>query len=450
MGSDHLRRGQLYTPPMSNKNKDLRLPIRIGDRATSDVVVRLRTDEGRDDWFYCHSHILTEKSKYFAERLSDDWPTCQILDSRNCVEVYCSELEFNFHVNTIRLLYASDLDTWHGVRNVLGILQVADRLGCHQMARSCVDYLEAVPWDETEEEEILRTIPCLGVTYEQILARLHPVDAAAIAGLFISAMHFTTSSQPAALHEVKHSAQEQLEYLLTEDDDSPLLTDNDGLIKSEVRKCVSDLLSRFDAMVKSLSSAPLDKCFGSYEMQAVLSLLSDLSWVCQILAKMEMMRDIVHHWVESSIQIVNAVERLASDVSKMEAKLKVVEMVLKVLEAIGYGHVILPTSKRLHMVKVWLPFVQRTRPLADPIDPDDENASAVKMDCEMWQSLESAFISILLTLPSGDLAIILSGWLRAEQVRYPDLSEAFEVWCYRSKVAKRRFALSDGTYNFAK
>ena len=27
---------------------------------------------------------------------------------------------------------------------------------------------------------------------------------------------------------------------------------------------------------------------------------------------------------------------------------------------------------------------------------------------------------------------------------YPDLTEAFEVWCYRSKVAKRRLGLLGG------
>jgi hypothetical protein len=31
--------------------------------------------------------------------------------------------------------------------------------------------------------------------------------------------------------------------------------------------------------------------------------------------------------------------------------------------------------------------------------------------------------------------------LENENIRYPDLTEAFEVWCYRSKVARRRLSL---------
>ncbi|KAF3547008.1 hypothetical protein DY000_02003664, partial [Brassica cretica] len=80
-------------------------PYTFGDRFTSDIVVRLRNEEGRDDWIYCHSKILTEKSRYFADRLSDKWPTCKILDSRYCVEVICQESDYDHHINLLRLLY---------------------------------------------------------------------------------------------------------------------------------------------------------------------------------------------------------------------------------------------------------------------------------------------------------------------------------------------------------
>jgi hypothetical protein len=43
---------------------------KIGDRATSDVVVRLRTQEGRVEWLYCHSAILAAGSTYFGDCLS--------------------------------------------------------------------------------------------------------------------------------------------------------------------------------------------------------------------------------------------------------------------------------------------------------------------------------------------------------------------------------------------
>ncbi|PPE01623.1 hypothetical protein GOBAR_DD01340 [Gossypium barbadense] len=405
-------------------------PSKIGDRSTSDVVVRLRTLEGRDEWIYCHSDILVEKSKYFADRLSDNWPTCQILDSRNCVEVYCQELDFDHHVNVLRLFYVvidgSVDDLWNGVKNALGILQVGIQLGCPQIVTACVNYLEAVPWEESEEEEILRIIPGMGSEVEPILARLQPVNLSAIRGIFISTLRFALSSPPSLMNDLKSSAQEQLEYMVTEDDDSPLLIADDD-IKSE--KCI------YVSPQESVDEAGKMTLFQSY--------LADFSWACQLLSKLEIMRVFVNSWVDASDKIV-AIMQSSPTVEMIGIKLKVVEVVAKVLESIGYGTVILPTTKRLRMVKIWLPFVRITKPLIDSVMTSDYDSLEFKIDGELWQSLESTFVSILLALPSVNQAEILTEWLENEYIRYPDLTEAFEVWCYRSKVANRRLALIEG------
>ncbi|KAH1039871.1 hypothetical protein J1N35_041614 [Gossypium stocksii] len=421
-------------------------PSKIGDRSTSDVVVRLRTLEGRDEWIYCHSDILVEKSKYFADRLSDNWPTCQILDSRNCVEVYCQELDFDHHVNVLRLFYVvidgSVDDLWNGVKNALGILQVGIQLGCPQIVTACVNYLEAVPWEESEEEEILRIIPGMGSEVEPILARLQPVNLSAIRGIFISTLQFAMSSPPSLMNDLKSSAQEQLEYMVTEDDDSPLLI-ADADIKSEVKDCVGRLFSRFNSLLEVYLCEPAESVDEAGKMTLFQSYLADFSWACQLLSKLEIMRVFVNSWVDASDKIV-AIMQSSPTVEMIGIKLKVVEVVAKVLESIGYGTVILPTTKRLHMVKIWLPFVRIIKPLIDSVMTSDDDSLEFKIDGELWQSLESTFVSIILALPSVNQAEILTEWLENEHIRYPDLTEAFEVWCYRSKVANRRLALIEG------
>lgn len=426
------------------QNSEMQAPSKIGDRSTSDVVVRLRTQDSRDDWLYCHSHILIEKCKYFADRLSDNWPTCQIIDSRNCVEVYCQESDFDHHVNVLRLLYvATDgllNDMWHGVRNALGILQVAVDLGCPQIVTACVSYLEAVPWEEGEEEEIIRIIPNMGAEAEPILARLQPVNPSAILGIFLSAIRFATSSPSSSMADLKSSAQEQLEYMITEDDDAPILTADDE-IKSEVKQCVKRLFSRFNNVLEALLAEHEESISEEEKMQLFQSHLLDLSWACQILSKMEIMREFVSSWVDASDKIIKATEQSSRTTEIVEIKLKVIEVAAKVLEAIGYGTVILPTAKRLHLVKLWLPFARVTRPLIDSATTDDEGTMTFKPDGELWQSLESTFVSMILALPSGDQTEILTEWLENQHIHYPDLTEAFEVWCFRSKVAKRRLGL---------
>ncbi|KAK6126475.1 hypothetical protein DH2020_039780 [Rehmannia glutinosa] len=358
---------------------------------------------------------------------------------RNCVEVHCEEFDFDHHITVLRLFYAtSDMTVTDicSVKNALGILRVAVELGCPQIVSTCVGYLEAVPWEESEEEEILKIIPRMGSQAESVLARLQPVDALAVAKIFLSAIRFATSSPQSSMNDLKVSAQEQLEYMLTEDDDAPLVTADDE-IKSEARQCVNRLLSRFVNLITDLSEA--DK------IESLQVYLNDLSWASQIVTKLELSSDFVYTWVESSVNIVKAVESAFSESSLSGIQLKVLEITSKVLEAIGYATVVLPTLKRLHMVKIWLPFVRNVKSSVDCVASDDDNNDLqLKSDGELWQSLESAFVSIILTLPSADQAEILTEWLENKQIRYPDLTEAFEVWCYRSKVAKRRLALVDG------
>ncbi|KAI3984903.1 hypothetical protein MKX01_004671 [Papaver californicum] len=380
-------------------DKEVAVPCIIGDRLTSDVVVRIRTQEGRDDWFYCHSHILIEKCKYFADRLSEN-------------------SEFNHHVNTLRLLYvvadSSVPENWNGVRNALGILQ---------MVHGCVDYLEAVSWEEAEEEEILRIIPGLGPEAETILARLQPVDGTAVRRIFLSILHFATSPPNPDMSDLKSSAQEQLEYMLTEDDDPPLLIADEDL-KVEVRKSINCLLTSFYGYLEDL-----DLLLDKDKTHELLSVVSDLSWACQILTKLETMREFVNSWVEKSESITNRVtDANLNNLDMLAIMAKVIEVGGKFLEAIAYGTVILPTAKRLHMVKLWLPFVRLFKPLI----------SSTSVDVEGSPPFKSSLVSMVLVLPSGDQAEILTQWLGTHHIQYPDSTEAFEVWCYRSKVAKRR------------
>ncbi|WVZ65847.1 hypothetical protein U9M48_015146 [Paspalum notatum var. saurae] len=419
---------------------------KIGDQATSDVVVRLRTPEGRDEWLYCHSAVLAAGSTYFADRLSDAWPTCQILGSRYCVEVYCQELDLSSHVTALRLLYAAEPCSRFGVRGALGVLQAAVHLGINQIAAACAGYIESAPWDEADEEEILRTAPCLGPQYECILARLRPIDPAPVTSIFLSAFRYATRSTAAGpARELKSAAQEQLEYMLTEDDDSPLIAlDNDN-VKSQVKDCVIGLLSRLrdfmSSILKKLKEAPLGSDSGALQ-QELESFVCDVSWACQILGKLEMMKCIVLYWVGVSSDVVEAVDALCAGHDCLKARLKVVEVSAKVLEAVAFGNIILPTEERCHMVNVWIGFARTTKALIVQVDDDegDTETPQANLDNEVWQGLESAIVSIVLTLPSNNQAEILSEWLQSKHVKYPDLTEAFEAWCYRSKVAKRRLS----------
>lgn len=408
-------------------------PCRLGDQNTSDLVICLKDREGRHQQLYSHSSVLIKRSKYFAERLSNPDPS-------NSINVHCSEVNFDHHVNLLRLLYLPIdliLDSLDSVKSAVGILQSAVAFKCDEIVCCCIQYLEAVPWEDKEEEHILKAVSKLGPIAMPIIARIQPVDLAATKTVLISAIRVATSIVgpcPPFGNELKTSAQEQVEYMLGEDEDTPLVTADDE-VKSVVRMGLSHICSSFE---RELSSLLLEPDLASETAdEKIMQSLSDLEWMCNILGKMDLMKDFVSNWAESSSNVIGVIEDKKLDSFMWGLKIKLIEVTAKVLEAVGYGNVILPAPIRLALLKSWLPYIRKMKPLLDAKGSED-TGFPYRMNEDLCQTIEGAIVTLVLALPSNDQADILADWMRAEQVRYPDLSEAFEVWCFRTKSAKRR------------
>lgn len=413
----------------------------FGDRTTSDITIRLRNKDGRTEWFYCHSAILRRKSKYFADWLSDNHPACPNLESNNCIEVHCEGSEYDHYVKLLKVLYLCDeslLDSWDSVKSAIGVLQAAIALQCGAITQSCIQYLEAVPWEENEEEEIVRVVPTLGLEVMPLLARIQPVDANSTKSVFLSAINFSTTianSFPPFGDDLKTSAQEQVEYMLLEDEDTPLVAVDED-VKSSVRKGLDKVLTTLGMALSTLPTS-FDQSEEAAE-QTLLQSLSDLEWMCNILPKMDMMKDFVSSWVDISDHMLTVIQEEKYSSSLWPVKFKLIELTGKALDSVGYGSVVLPAPSRVNFLKLWLPYLRKMKPLLDSKALEDETFP-FKMDSDLCENTEGAITSLVLPLPSSDQAEILADWMKmTEQLTYPDLSEAFEVWCYRTKTAKRR------------
>ncbi|KAJ9159726.1 hypothetical protein P3X46_025205 [Hevea brasiliensis] len=408
-------------------------PCRFGDQSTSDIIIRLRNCNGRPEIFYLHSSVLVNKSKFFADLLSNP-------DSGTYVELHCSAFNYDHHVNLLRLLYLpvdSLLDSLDSVKSTVGILEVSVAFSCEEITKSCIQYLEAVPWEDKEEEEILKMVSKLGPIAMPIIARIQQVDLSATKNVFVSAVRFATSiggSCPPFGDELKISAQEQVEYMLGEDEDMPLVRADDE-VKSVVKVGLSKVFSSFE---KQLSSLLLESDLISETAEAkILQSVADLQWMCNILPKLDLMKDFVINWADISGKVLGIIEDKKLDYVMWGLKLKMIELTAKVLEAVGYGNVILAPTYRVQLLSMWLPYIRKMKPLLDS-KCNGDSSFPYKMDEYLCQSIEGAIVSLILALPSNDQADILADWMNADQVTYPDLSEAFEVWCYRTKSAKRR------------
>ncbi|KAI3472294.1 hypothetical protein Pfo_030118 [Paulownia fortunei] len=270
----------------------------------------------RDNWIYCQFHIRVKKSFYFADRLSDNWPICQIPDLCNCVQVYCEECEFDNHITfSFLFLVTSDMS---------------------------VTYL-------CNQNQYL-----LVSTVNQLAA------------VNILAIQLAASSPPSSMSDLKTS-------------------DHESMCQQTILRIVN--------LVESLLGDLQESVAEGRKMESFQVYLTDLSWASPIVEKLENPRDFVYAWLETSANIVQVAQQVTA----------------KVLEAIGYGTVIFSSQKM---------------PSHDLL---------LKSDGELWQSLELTFLSMILTFPSADHAEMEQ--LKDKQIQYPDLTEAFEVGCYRLKVA---------------
>lgn len=398
-----------------------------------NVNICLRSSSGNSKIFSFTISILKTKSKFLAHQLSCSVPGA-------CIEIPCSSTDYNHYLDLLASLQVpvdSLLDSWKSAKSALGILQASIALHCEEITQSCIQYLEAIPWDEEEEEEISRVVPKLGPVAVPILARIQPVNMDATKNVFIAAVRFAMSVSgpcPPFQDEIKTSAQEQVEYMLGEDEDMPMVTAGND-VKLEVRIGLSKTFSVFREELSSLISDP---DLESEDLESrILRSFGDVEWLCRILPKMDLMRDFVSCWDEISDHVLHVIEDKKLDSALWSLKLKLIELTGNVLDAVGYGNVILPAPRRVHLLKAWLPYLRKQKPVLDSIG-NDEMGYPYRMDEDMCQNIEGAITALVLGLPSNDQADILAEWMENEQLKYPNLSEAFEIWCYRTKSAKRR------------
>ncbi|MCL7029507.1 hypothetical protein MKW94_011906 [Papaver nudicaule] len=270
------------------------------------------------------------------------------------------------------------------------------------------------------------------------LTRVGPADLNATKKVFLSAIRYATSVDVSSLSfagQLKTSAQEQVEYMLVADEDIPLVIADSEVI-SELETGLSKLLLVFTEL---LVSVPLESdLMSDADENTVLQSLLDIEWMCNMLSKMELMRVFVSSWFNDSCKVLSAIEGGKFDFIMWGVKLKLIEIAGKVLDAVSYGNVILPAASRVELLKIWLPYIRKMKPLLD-LKVTEDIAFMHKMNNTLCESIEGAMVSLVSALPSNYQAEILSDWMmKAKQLKFPDLSEAFEVWCYRTKSAKRR------------
>ncbi|KAK8603733.1 hypothetical protein V6N13_096205 [Hibiscus sabdariffa] len=130
----------------------------FNEPGSSDIKLTLSSKDGLSVSLNVHRQILVAHSRFFAVRLSDRWTMQQRNGSAGpyIVEIAdCDDVEV--YIETLRLMYCKDLRKKlmrEDVSKVLGILKISAAIGFDAGVLSCLEYLEAAPWAEDEEEKV--------------------------------------------------------------------------------------------------------------------------------------------------------------------------------------------------------------------------------------------------------------------------------------------------------
>ncbi|KAD4384670.1 hypothetical protein R6Q59_011184 [Mikania micrantha] len=127
----------------------------FNDPTSSDVKLTLSSKEGMTVSLNAHKQILVNHSRFFAVKLSV-YRSKTGQQAPYIVEISdCDDIEV--YIESIRLMYCKDLRRKlmkEDVARVLGILKVSAAIGFDAGVLSCLEYLEAAPWTEDEEEKV--------------------------------------------------------------------------------------------------------------------------------------------------------------------------------------------------------------------------------------------------------------------------------------------------------
>ncbi|XP_020236656.1 BTB/POZ domain-containing protein At3g50780 [Cajanus cajan] len=404
------------TPRPKIESLPKKVAIEFGEPGTCDMKVVLLGKQGFCVKLSVHRDVLTEKSCFFSEKLSEQ-------SGLSCLQIGdCEDVEI--YVETVGLMYCKEMKQRlmkQSVSRILRILKVAEFLGFSSCIQSCLEYLEAVPWvGEEEEEKVVSTVLQLqaeGIGVNPVLKRVSsdisnvPKDTLShIIELVLK------SNEERGRREMKSIVLK----LLRENNSLPSYarsTDicNDMIYRS-CRSCLDSLLSLFKQAAEpdkpSEERDPLTKCIA---LEA-----DNLSWLLEILIDKQAADEFALMWAnQQELAVLHAKlpTVLRYHVSCLSGRLYV---------GIGRGELLPSKDTRQLLLQTWL------QPLMN-------DYNWLQHGCRSFDRklVEEGIGRTILTLPLEDQQSILLSWLGSflkTGDSCPNLQRAFEVWWRRTFI----------------
>ncbi|KAD3336391.1 hypothetical protein R6Q59_028386 [Mikania micrantha] len=380
-----------------------------------DVKLTITARDGFSVSMDVHRQVLVGRSQFFKEKLGRRSGSHHSVEICECddVEVYLETLVLMYHDDPKKKMIGE------GVSKILGLLKVCDALKFDDGISSCLEYLEAAPWSEEEEERVISNLNELHLhNNHEVIQRL--------------ALEPSTSSKmdticsrliTGVLHAKDEKARKEMKTLISRllKDDRSSSDHNYSLNKLDISKetlytiCHKCLTS----LVICLSEAT------SYDenrgfMSEIGRLADNLEWVVDILIEKQISEEFVQLWSDQTELAV-----LHSQVPVMYRH-KISRITAQLCIAIGRGNILVPKETRLALLSTWLESLY-------------DDFGWMKRDSRTGHRrlIEDGLTQIILTLPLSQQEAFLMSWFGRFLEKgddCPNIQRAFEIWWRRAFV----------------
>ncbi|KAH0465328.1 hypothetical protein IEQ34_005431 [Dendrobium chrysotoxum] len=423
------RENQAHRPSaeVDHNEKRLRLQERIArvlagarpDWGPGDVELSVSSGDGFRVSMGVHRRVLAAGSRFFAENLGRRGGVVEICECDD-VEVY---------VEVVAMLYCGDLRRrlcGEGAKRVLGLLKVSAAIMFDAGVTACLEHLEAIPWSEEEEEEVVSVLSQLQLRdpVAEVLQRVlvESSSSSRADAIFLRLLAGVLQSKD---EKARRDMKALMLGLLREDNaQTGELTDRIDVSRETLyhlcHKCLSSLL------VSVTDAAMLDENRRNDRgnlMAEIAHEADNIQWLFQILISKKIADEFVMLWAEQK-ELADLHGKIPSifryEISRITAQLCI---------ALGKGEVLVSKEARFAVLSTWL-------------DALYEDFGWLKRACRGLDKrmVEEGLCQMILTLSMVQQQVVLLRWFDRflkKGDECPNLQRAFQVWWRRSFV--RRF-----------
>ncbi|XVF05612.1 hypothetical protein REPUB_Repub05bG0187800 [Reevesia pubescens] len=394
---------------------------------SGDVRLTVVSKDGYRVSMDVHRRVLSEKSRFFAENLSQR----REKGVSHTVEISeCDDLEV--YVETVVLMYYDDLKKrliGENVTKVLALLKVSAAIMFDAGISACLEYLEAVPWSEDEEEKVLSHLSQLELhgSMTEVLQRVssEPSTSARTDDIFMKLLSGVLQAKD---DKARREMKTLISRLLREDsfDDDNQLDVSKNTLYHLCHRCLSSLV----LCLSEATCMDSDRRDRGVLMAEIAREADSLQWIVDILIDKRMANDFVKLWADQR-ELAELHSKIPTmyrhEISRITAQLCI---------AIGRGNILVPKDSRFSLLSTWLDALYE--------DFGWMRRASRSVDKKL---VEDGLSQTILTLSLRQQQVILLNWFDRFLNKgddCPNIQRAFEVW-WRRAFIKQYADVQDGS-----